>query len=117
MHNIKELKIWNKAMELTVEIYKATEKFPKEETYGLTSQIRRAAVSIPSNISEGAGRNSKNEFRHFLSIANGSSYELQSQLVISNRLNLLTDETTEILLTKIDEIQKMNYSFQKSLNN
>ncbi len=117
MHNIKELKIWNKAMELTVEIYKATEKFPKEETYGLTSQIRRAAVSIPSNISEGAGRNSKNEFRHFLSIANGSSYELQSQLVISNRLNLITDETTEILLTKIDEIQKMNYSFQKSLNN
>jgi four helix bundle protein len=117
MHNIKELKIWNKAMELTVEIYKATEKFPKEETYGLTSQIRRAAVSIPSNISEGAGRNSKNEFRHFLSIANGSSYELQSQLVISNRLNLLTDETTEILLTKIDEIQNMNYSFQKSLNN
>ena len=117
MHNIKELKIWNKAMELTVEIYKATEKFPKEETYGLTSQIRRAAVSIPSNISEGAGRNSKNEFRHFLSIANGSSYELQSQLVISNRLNLLADETTEILLTKIDEIQKMNYSFQKSLNN
>ena len=117
MHNIKELKIWNKAMELTVEIYKATEKFPKEETYGLTSQIRRAAVSIPSNISEGAGRNSKNEFRHFLSIANGSSYELQSQLVISNRLNLITDETTEILLTKIEEIQKMNYSFQKSLNN
>lgn len=117
MHNIKELKIWNKAMELTIEIYKATEKFPKEETYGLTSQIRRAAVSIPSNISEGAGRNSKNEFRHFLSIANGSSYELQSQLVISNRLNLITDETTEILLTKIDEIQKMNYSFQKSLNN
>ena len=117
MHNIKELKIWNKAMELTVEIYKATDKFPKEETYGLTSQIRRAAVSIPSNISEGAGRNSKNEFKHFLSIANGSSYELQSQLVISNRLNFLTDEATEILLTKIDEIQKMNYSFQKSLNN
>ena len=117
MHNIKELKIWNKAMELTVDIYKATEKFPKEETYGLTSQIRRAAVSIPWNISEGAGRNSNNEFRHFLSIANGSSYELQSQLVISNKLNLLTDETAEILLNKIDEIQKMNYSFQKSLNN
>ena len=117
MHNIKELKIWNKAMELTVDIYKATEKFPKEETYGLTSQIRRAAVSIPSNISEGAGRNSNNEFRHFLSIANGFSYELQSQLVISNKLNLLTDETAEILLNKIDEIQKMNYSFQKSLNN
>ncbi|MES2131618.1 MAG: four helix bundle protein [Bacteroidota bacterium] len=115
MHNIKELKIWNKAIELTVEIYKATEKFPKEETYGLTSQIRRAAVSIPSNISEGAGRNSNNEFRHFLSIANGSSYELQTQLTISNKLALLNDGTTETLLNKIDEIQKMNYSFQKSI--
>jgi len=115
MHNIKELKIWNKAIELTVEIYKATEKFPKEETYGLTSQIRRAAVSIPSNISEGAGRNSPNEFRHFLAITNGSSYELQSQLIISNQLNFLANNTTESLLNKIDEIQKMNYSFQKSI--
>lgn len=115
MHNIKELKIWNRAIELTVEIYKATEKFPKEETYGLTSQIRRAAVSIPSNISEGVGRNSNNEFRHFLSIANGSSYKLQTQLTISNKLDLLNDGTTEALLNKIDEIQKMNYSFQKSI--
>ncbi len=116
MHNIKELKIWTKAMELTVEIYKATEKFPKEETYGLTSQIRRAAVSIPSNISEGAGRNSKNEFRQFLSVANGSSYELQTQVIIANQLNLLNDETTDALLSKIEEIQKMNYGFQKTLN-
>ncbi len=115
MHNIKELKICNKAIELTVEIYKTTEKFPKEETYGLTSQIRRAAVSIPSNISEGAGRNSHNEFRHFLAIANGSSYELQSQLIILNQLNFLANNTTESLLNKIDEIQKMNYSFQKSI--
>lgn len=117
MHNIKELKLWNKAIDLTVDVYKATEKFPKEETYGLTSQIRRAVVSIPSNISEGAGRNSKNEFRHFLSIANGSSYELQTQIVISNKLNLLTDETTAVLLNQVDEIQKMNYSFQKTISN
>ena len=117
MHNIKELKIWNKAIELTVDVYKATHVFPKEETYGLTSQIRRAAVSIPSNISEGAGRNSKNEFKHFLAIANGSSYELQTQLVISNKLNFLSNEETGSLLNKIDEIQKMNYSFQKTLNN
>ncbi len=117
MHNIKELKLWNKAIDLTVDVYKATEKFPKEETYGLTSQIRRAVVSIPSNISEGAGRNSKNEFRHFLSIANGSSYELQTQIVISNKLNLLTDKTTAVLLNQVDEIQKMNYSFQKTISN
>jgi len=65
MHNIKELKLWHKAIDLTVEVYKATENFPREETYGLTSQIRRAAVSIPSNISEGAGRNSKKNFGTF----------------------------------------------------
>lgn len=104
MHNLKELKIWNRAMDLAVEIYKATEKFPREEMYGLTSQIRRGAVSIPSNISEGAGRNTKGEFRQFLGIANGSSYEVQTQLIISNRLNLIDDRTVEPLLKEIDEI-------------
>jgi four helix bundle protein len=74
MHNLKQLKVWNKAMELSVQIYKATSGFPKEEIYSLTSQIRRAAISIPSNISEGAGRNSNKEFTYFLGIANGSSY-------------------------------------------
>jgi four helix bundle protein len=115
MHNLKELKIWNKALDLTVEIYKATEKFPKEETYGLTSQIRRAAVSVPSNISEGAGRNAKGELKQFLGIANGSAYEVQTQLIISNRLNLIDDVTLEPLLNKIDEIQKMNYKLLLSL--
>ena len=117
MHNLKELKIWNKAMGLSVEVYKATEKFPKKETYGLTSQIRRSAVSIPSNIAEGAGRKSIHEFRHFLTISNGSSYELQTQIIISNQLSLLSNEVTEDLLSKIEEIQKMNYSFQKTLVN
>jgi four helix bundle protein len=116
MHNIKELKIWNKAIDLTVEVYKATENFPKQETYGLTSQIRRAAVSVPSNISEGAGRNGTGEFRHFLSIANGSSYELQTQLIISNRLELLDNKTLEPLLNELEEIQKMNYKLQQTLS-
>lgn len=115
MHNLKELKIWNKALELAVEIYKATEKFPREETYGLTSQIRRAAVSVPSNISEGAGRNTKGEFKQFLGIANGSSYEVQTQLMISHRLKLVDDITLERLLKEIDEIQKMNYKLQISM--
>ena len=115
MHNLKELKIWTKAVELSVEVYKVTENFPKEEMYGLTSQIRRSAVSIPSNISEGAGRNSKNEFIHFLGIANGSSYELQTQLIISNKLNLIKDKILQLLLKEIDEIQKMNYKFQNTL--
>lgn len=117
MHNLKELKIWDKAIDLTVEVYKATANFPKEEVYGLTSQIRRSAVSVPSNISEGDGRNSKKEFIHFLGIANGSSYELQTQLVISNKLNLITDETLQPLLKEVEEIQKMNYKFQNTLIN
>src|SRR5437868_11620623 len=103
MHNLKELKIWQKAIELSVEVYKATQHFPKEETYNLTSQTRRSAISIPSNIAEGAGRNSANEFVHFLGISNGSAFELQTQLVISNRLNLLKEETLNPLLGSIDE--------------
>jgi four helix bundle protein len=116
MHNLKELKIWNKAIDLAVDVYKATSTFPTDERFGLISQSRRAAVSIPSNIAEGAGRNSKKEFSNFLGIANGSSYELQTQLVISNKLNLLENELLNDLLSKIDELQKMNYSFQQTLN-
>ena len=115
MHNLKELKIWHMAMDLSVEVYKATSKFPKEEIYGLTSQIKRSAISISSNISEGAGRNSNKEFIHFLGIANGSSYELQTQLIISNKLNLISDETLASLLKPIEEIQKMTYTFQNTL--
>ncbi|MCW3072163.1 MAG: hypothetical protein JWO44_2053 [Bacteroidetes bacterium] len=117
MHNLKELKIWNKAITLSVNVYKATANFPKEETYGLTSQIRRSAISVPSNISEGAGRNSNKEFIHFLGIANGSSYELQTQLIISNKLDLISDSTLEPLLKEIEEIQKMTYTFQNTLQN
>jgi len=116
MNNLKELKIWNKAIDLTVDVYKATSSFPSDERFGLISQSRRSAVSIPSNIAEGAGRNSKKEFSNFLGIANGSSYELQTQLVISNRLNLLDDEILNSLLSQIDELQKMNYAFQQTLN-
>lgn len=115
MHNLKELKIWNKAIDLTVNVYKVTAGFPKEEIYGLTSQIKRAAVSVPSNISEGAGRNSNKEFIHFLGIANGSSYELQTQLIISNRLHLISDKELDLLLKEIQEIQKMTYTFQNTL--
>jgi four helix bundle protein len=79
MHQFKELKIWQKAIEVTVDVYKVTAKLPKEEIYGLTSQIRESAVSIPSNIAEGAGRNSKGEFNQFLGYSNGSSYELTTQ--------------------------------------
>ena len=115
MNNLKELKIWNKAIDLAVNVYKATSTFPNDERFGLISQSRRAAVSIPSNIAEGAGRNSTKEFNHFLGIANGSSYELQTQLVIANKLAILESETLDPLLTQIDELQKMNYGFQQML--
>jgi four helix bundle protein len=114
MHNLKELKIWSKAIDLATEVYKLTAEFPKEENYGLTSQIRRSAISVPSNIAEGAGRNSDKEFVYFLGVSNGSSYELQTQLVISRNLDLV-DARVDLLLDEIDQIQKMNYSLQKKL--
>ena len=115
MNNLKELKIWHKSIDLAVEVYKVTSHFPAEEKFGLISQSRRAAVSISSNIAEGAGRSSSKEFNYFLGIANGSSFELQTQLVISNKLELISNEVLESLLLQIDELQKMNYGFQKML--
>lgn len=102
-------------MELATDIYTATKTFRKEEVYGLTSQLRRAAVSVPSNIAEGAGRNSNKEFRQFLAIANGSCFELQTQIILSNKLSFISNEACEQLITKIEEIQKMNYSLQKTI--
>lgn len=114
MHNLKELKIWQKAVELATEIYRLTADFPQEERYGLTSQIRRSVVSISSNIAEGAGRNSEKEFVQFLSISNGSAYELQTQLIISKNLGRVATSLDDIL-DQIDQIQKMNYSLQQKL--
>ena len=98
MHNFRKLTVWNSAMSLTVELYKITEGFPKPEMYGLTSQMRRAAVSIPSNIAEGSGRTSNKEFIRFLEIAISSSYELETQLILSEQIfNLSTKEIIENL--------------------
>jgi four helix bundle protein len=116
MHNLNELKIWNKAIDLCVDVYKATADFPADERYGLTSQLSRASVSVPSNIAEGAGRNSDKDFVRFLSIANGSAYEVQTQLVISNRLGLVDDKTVSPLLDQVVELQKMNYALQNKLS-
>ena len=115
MHKVEDLKIWQKSITLAKEVYKVVADLPSEERYGLSSQIKRCAVSIASNIAEGAGRNSNKEFKHFLSIANGSSYELHTQLVLTYELNLIEKHKIDELLTLITEIQKMNYSFQKSL--
>jgi four helix bundle protein len=116
MHNFKELRIWQEAMELAEGVYLAVANFPPEEKYGLKSQITRAAVSIPSNISEGAGRNSNKEFSQFVTIAMGSSFELETQLLLAQRLKLLTTETAEPLLLKVENIQKMLYGLKKRLS-
>jgi len=116
MHKLNELKIWNKAIDLATEVYRTTSKFPREELYGLTSQVRRSAISIPSNIAEGAGRNSNNDFKHFLAIANGSSYELETQMIIAYKLFLIEKETLEGVLKELNELQKMNYKLQHHLS-
>ena len=109
MHNFQQLKIWQKSMDITVDVYKLSALFPKVEKYGLTSQIRRSAVSVPSNISEGAGRNTDGEFKNFLGIASGSSNELFTQLILSERLNLVTQQNIDPILKELIEVQKMNY--------
>jgi len=115
MHNFKELKFWQKAVELSVMVYKTTANFPAEEKFGLVSQSRRAVVSIASNIAEGASRNGDKEFLHFLSISNGSAFELETQLIIANKLNFVDQNQLENLLMSVTEIQKMIYSFSKKL--
>lgn len=93
----KDLDIWKLGIELVVEVYKLTDNFPKEEIYGLTAQMRRCAVSVPSNIAEGAARNSKKEYLKFLYISLGSLSELETQLIIAQRLNYLENSKFEIL--------------------
>jgi len=110
MHNFQELKIWQKAMDIAEKTYQISTDFPIEEKYGLTSQIRRSAVSVPSNIAEGAGRNTDGEFKNFLGIANGSSNELYTQLILSYRLELVSESTVKPLLNELLEVQKMNYA-------
>ena len=93
----KDLDIWKLGIELVVEVYKLTDNFPKEEIYGLTAQMRRCAVSVPSNIAEGAARNSKKEYLKFLYISLGSLSELETQLIIPRRINYLENSKFEIL--------------------
>jgi four helix bundle protein len=115
MNRYKELLIWQKSVALAVKVYKETQDFPKVELYGLTAQIRKCVVSIASNIAEGAGRNSKREFSNFLGISNGSTCELETQLIIANRVNFLSDTVLASLQEQITEIQKMNRSLKGSL--
>lgn len=99
------------------DVYFLTSNLPSEEKFGLVSQIRRCAVSIPSNIAEGAGRNNNNEFVHFLGIASGSCYELETQLILLSELNFSQESEVSALLENLNEIQKMIYKFKENLKN
>jgi len=105
--DFKQLKVWQRAMDLTEEIYRLVKFLPREETYALSDQLRRAAVSVPSNIAEGHGRNSDKEFVKFLSIARGSLLEVETQLLICNRLALIPETQTGKAQSFITEIGKM----------
>ncbi|MDB5281489.1 MAG: ribosomal protein [Bacteroidota bacterium] len=115
MHNFKNIIAWQKVRMLVKEIYLMTKKFPKEELYELTSQVRRAVVSVPSNIAEGSGRGSSKEFSRFLDIAIGSSFEMETQMILSFDLNYITEEELASVTEKTSEVQKLIYGFQKTL--
>jgi four helix bundle protein len=117
MHNFKNLNIWKIGIEYVSEIYKITHTFPANEQFGLTSQIRRAAVSIPANIAEGSAKSSSRDFSRFLEMAIGSSYELETELLIALNLGYIDGLQHAHLSLKICELQKMILGFKKMLNN
>lgn len=111
-----DLTVWKKSIDFVTTVYKITEEYPKTEIYGLTNQVRRAVVSVPSNIAEGAARISKKEFSHFLSISLGSISEVETQLIVSRNLNYITNEQLENLLSELIEIRKMIIGLKKTMS-
>lgn len=116
MKTHKDLDVWNFGIDFVAELYKVTAQFPKEEIYGITSQMRRAAVSIPSNIAEGATRIHKTEFRQFLYIALSSAAELETQLIISEKLLYIPKIQKENLIEKLNTISRMLQGLIKTTN-
>ncbi len=116
MQDFRKLKVWQKAHELALAIYRATAKFPKEELYGLTSQIRRASVSIPTNIAEGCGRSTDSEFARFLQIAMGSAFETEYELLLSLDLGFLAKEEYSKLDDATQETKSMIIALYKTLH-
>lgn len=109
------MKVWQKAINLVTEIYVKTQNFPKEELYGLTSQIRRCAVSIPSNIAEGCGRKTNKDFANFLGISLGSAFELETQLTIAKNLNFIGLDDFKNIESELNDIQNMIIKLQSTL--
>jgi four helix bundle protein len=117
MQTYKELITWQKAIELTIEVYRITRLLPAEEKFGLVSQMNRAAVSIPSNIAEGFARCNKKENAYFVNIAYGSAMELETQLIIVKKLNLLVEEQFLKIDSLLEEIAKLLYKYRDYLKN
>jgi len=115
MHNFKKLNIWVNAMSLAKDMYLLTSNFPKEEKFGLVSQINRCCVSVPSNIAEGSSRSSNKEFSHFIKIALGSLFELETQVILSSEFKMINDQDSNIILDKISTLQKMLNGFLTTL--
>lgn len=117
LKNYKELKVWQKAYHLCIEIYKITKDFPKEERYGLISQIRRASVSVPSNIAEGYGRKTTREYIQALYVAYGSNCELETQILLSGDLGYIKPEDSEKLQGVLGDVERMLMGLIRSLEN
>src|SRR5205814_3886456 len=115
MRNFKQLLIWQKGFQIAVKSFQLTSSFPKEEKFGLTTQLTRAAVSIPSNIAEGSSRTSSKDYNRFFEISLGSSFEMETQLMIAEAVNFGEKEKRDDLLREIDEEQKMLMSFMSKL--
>ena len=115
MRDFHKLMIWQRSHSLTLEIYKISKTFPKSEIFGLTSQIRRAVSSIPTNIAEGCGRNSNKEFAHFLQIAIGSATEVEYQLLLAHDINYINDDDYQILTDETVAVRKMIIKYQSEL--
>jgi four helix bundle protein len=115
MHNFRELRIWKRSMDFVTRIYDVTAGFPNDERFGLVSQLRRSAISVPSNISEGAGRGTNRQFKRFLEISMGSANEVQTQIELAYRISYLKKETADSLLDEAVQIYKMILTFYNSL--
>jgi four helix bundle protein len=116
MKTHKDLEVWRRSLDFVTDIYLVTQSFPKSELYGLTSQLRRAAVSIPSNISEGAARKSPTEFKRYLHISLGSLSEVETQLLISRNLNYMSDENFESLINEQGNIARLTQGLIRSIS-
>ena len=115
MNNFRELIVWQKSINLVVAIYEITKEYPKEEKFNLVSQMQRAATSIPSNIAEGAGRNTNALFKQFLTISIGSAHELETQIIISKKLEYINEDSYNDIIGELSGIQKMLYALHSSL--